>query len=157
MASYNDISTVPFWKGLERGPEYKGYLPSCIEPGVTGPMPKTEFPATQEMVEVANKQVAALHALRELPMPYSAVYHTWNEDRYGGGWHGWKAGYRLDRVMCKMRKPVDTEDIHIVSEAYSFNQGGVEGALDVAESMLQDFLGLKYLSKSEQDRRKRRS
>ena len=42
-------------------------------------MPKMEFAATTEMVHVANKQVAEVHALPELPMPYSAVYHTWNE------------------------------------------------------------------------------
>jgi monoamine oxidase len=76
-------------------------------------------------------------------MPYSAAYHTWNEDPYGGGWHEWKADYRLDEVMCRMRKPVPELDVHIVGEAYSFGQGWVEGALDTAESMLQDFFGLK--------------
>jgi monoamine oxidase len=75
-------------------------------------------------------------------MPYSAVYHTWNEDPYGGGWHEWKAGYRLDQVMCRMRKPVEGVDIHIVGEAYSFDQGWVEGSLDTAESMLHEFFGL---------------
>ena len=36
-----------------------------------------------------------------------------NSDPYGGGWHEWKANYRLDEVMCRMRKPVDDLDIHI--------------------------------------------
>jgi hypothetical protein len=143
MATYNDISTVPFWKGLEKGEAYAGYLPSCIEPGVTNPIPPMEFRATDEMVQVANRQVASLHALPQLPMPYSAVYHTWNEDPYGGGWHEWKANYRLDEIMCRMRKPVADQDIHIVGEAYSYGQGWVEGALDTAESMLEDFFGLK--------------
>jgi monoamine oxidase len=143
MASYNDISTVPFWKGLEHGDHYPGYRPSCLEPGVKDVMLKSEFPATTEMVEIANRQVAEVHALPEVPMPYSAVYHTWNEDPYGGGWHEWKADYRLDQIMCRMRKPVDKEDIYIVGEAYSYNQGWVEGALDTAESTMQDFFGLK--------------
>jgi monoamine oxidase len=142
MASYNDISTVPFWKGLELGMPYEGYRPACLEPGVDRVVPQMEFPATEQMVDVANKQVAALHALPELPMPYSAVYHTWNEDPYGGGWHEWKAAYRLDEVMCRMRKPVEGVDIHIVGEAYSYDQGWVEGALDTAESTLEDFFGL---------------
>jgi len=151
MASYNDISTVPFWKGLEIGDPYKGYRPSCLEPGVTDPMPKMEFPVTDQMVQVANRQVAAVHALPEIPMPYSAVYHSWNEDPYGGGWHEWKANYRLDEIMCRMRKPVKEQDIYIVGEAYSYGQGWVEGALDTAESTLQDFFGLKrpeWLKKS---------
>jgi monoamine oxidase len=143
MASYNDISTVPFWKGLETGAPYEGYRPSCLEPGVGSVIPPMEFPPTREMVEVANEQVAAVHALPQVPMPYSAVYHTWNEDPYGGGWHEWKSDYRLDQVMCRMRKPVADVDIHIVGEAYSLGQGWVEGALDTAESMLQDFFGLK--------------
>ncbi|HXK03963.1 MAG TPA: FAD-dependent oxidoreductase [Verrucomicrobiae bacterium] len=143
MASYNDISTVPFWKGLEAGDPYKGYKPSCLEPGVTAWMPKTEFPATEEMIEIANSQVARVHALPEIPKPYSAVYHTWNEDPYGGGWHEWKANYRLDQIMCRMRKPVRDQHVYIVGEAYSYDQGWVEGALDTAESTLQEFFGLK--------------
>jgi monoamine oxidase len=153
MASYNDISTVPFWKGLEKGKKFEGYVPSCIEPGVTDVIPATEFPATDEMVYVANRQVAQVHALPEIPTPYSAVYHSWNEDPYGGGWHEWKADYRLDEIMCRMRKPVDDQDIHIVGEAYSYGQGWVEGALDTAESTLQDFFNLKrpaWLKKSYQ-------
>jgi lysine 2-monooxygenase len=144
MASYNDISTVPFWKGLEKGEPYRGYRPSCLEPGVkdTEIVPKSEFPATDEMIQVANRQVAQVHGLPEIPMPYSAVYHTWNEDPYGGGWHEWKANYRLDQVMWQMRKPVAEHDIYIVGEAYSYNQGWVEGALDTAESTLQEFFGL---------------
>jgi lysine 2-monooxygenase len=143
MASYNDISTVPFWKGLELGEPFLGYRPSCLEPGVTDIVPRMEFPPTDEMVYVASKQVAQVHALPEIPQPYSAVYHTWNEDPYGGGWHEWKANYRLDQIMCRMRKPVETEDIHIVGEAYSYGQGWVEGALDTAESTLEDFFHLK--------------
>src|SRR5439155_17892695 len=84
MASYNDISTVPFWKGLEIGDAYKGYIPSCIEAGVKDRMPKMEFAATDEMVQIANRQVASGHALPVMPPPYSAVYHTWNEEPCGG-------------------------------------------------------------------------
>jgi hypothetical protein len=151
MASYNDISTVPFWKGLEYGDPFKGYHPSCLEPGVKDVVPKMEFPATDQMVQVANRQVASVHALPEIPVPYSAVYHTWNEDPYGGGWHEWKANYRLDEIMCRMRKPVRDQDIYIVGEAYSYGQGWVEGALDTAESALEDFFGLErpaWLKKS---------
>jgi hypothetical protein len=110
-----------------------------------------EFPATDQMVQVANRQVASVHALPEIPMPYSAVYHSWNEDPYGGGWHEWKANYRLDEIMCRMRKPVRDQDIYIVGEAYSYGQGWVEGALDTAESALEDFFGLErptWLKKS---------
>jgi monoamine oxidase len=143
MASYNDIGTVPFWKGLEEGTRYAGYRPACMEAGVRDVIPATEFDATEEMVSTANRQIAAMHAMPDIPMPYSAVYHTWNENPYGGGWHEWKSNYRLDEIMCRMRKPVADQDIFIVGEAYSYGQGWVEGALDTAESMLEDFFGLK--------------
>jgi monoamine oxidase len=144
MASYNDIGTVPFWKGLERGPAYAGYRPACIGPGVDhrpAPMPGV---ATDEMVRVANRQVAEVHGLPEVPLPYAAVYHDWSDDPYGGGWHEWKAGYRLDEIMCRMRKPVAGDEIYIAGEAYSYGQGWVEGALDTAESLLQQYFGLAW-------------
>jgi hypothetical protein len=43
-----------------------------------------------------------------------------------------------------MRKPVPDQDIHIVGEAYSYQQGWVEGALDTAESTLQEFFDLTW-------------
>lgn len=79
----------------------------------------------------------------ELPRPYSAVYHAWDADPYGGGWHEWKANYRIEQILYRMRKPVADQQIHIVGEAYSMGQGWVEGALTVAESTLQEFFGLK--------------
>jgi hypothetical protein len=141
MASYNDIGTVPFWKGLESGTPYAGYQPSCG----AGPSPATgdELPASDQMVRIAHKQVEEVHGLPEIPLPYAAVYHSWNDDPYGGGWHEWKAGVRLDEIMCRMRRPVPEHDVYIVGEAYSYGQGWVEGALDTAESMLQEFFGLK--------------
>ena len=50
-----------------------------------------------------------------------------------------------------MRKPVESEHIYIVGEAYSYGQGWVEGALDTAESMVEDFFGLKRPSWLDKD------
>ena len=143
MASYNDIGTVPFWKGLEIGPAYKGYKPACLEEGVVNWIPAMPYCATAEMVDVANRQIATVHALPQVPEPYAAVFHTWEDDPFGGGWHEWKAGYRLDQIMCRMLKPVADQDVYIVGEAYSIGQGWVEGALDTAEQMLQSYFDLK--------------
>jgi lysine 2-monooxygenase len=146
MASYNDIGTVPFWKGLETGKPYIGYRPSCGGDDQLLNKAPVDLPATDQMVRIAHKQVEEVHGLPEIPLPYAAVYHSWNEDPYGGGWHEWKAGVRLDEIMCRMRKPDPHHDIFIVGEAYSYGQGWVEGALDTAESTLQEFFGLKQPS-----------
>jgi monoamine oxidase len=142
MASYNDISTVPFWKGLEKGDPFEGYSPQCLEKSYDHIVPDHQFPITDEMVHIVQRQVAQVHDQHELPCPYSAIYHDWGEDPFGGGWHGWKANYRIDEIMCKMRHPVHDEKIYIVGEAYSYDQGWVEGALDTAESMLEEFFDL---------------
>lgn len=142
MASYNDISTVPFWKGLEDGEPFKGFKPACMPESENEIVPKMEYQISDEMVRIANEQVAEVHSQKELPKPYSAVYHDWSGDPYGGGWHEWKANYRLDEVMCKMRHPVDSEEIYIVGSAYSYGQGWVEGALNTAESTLEEFFDL---------------
>jgi lysine 2-monooxygenase len=142
MASYNDLSTVPFWKGLESGATYKGYQPACLEKPYDEIVPAHQFNLTDEMVTIAQRQLAQIHSQQEIPPPYTGIYHDWGEDPYGGGWHEWKANYRLDKIMCQMRHPVEDQQIFIVGEAYSYDQGWVEGALETAESTLEDFFKL---------------
>jgi len=142
MASYNDMETIPFWKGMEKGAPYKGFMPKFGLKNTDKIILDNEFPITQEMVESAQRQIEAVHNQKGLPMPYSAVYQEWGDDPYGGGWHEWKSGYRLDDIMCRMRHPVESESIYIVGEAYSYEQGWVEGALNTAESTLEEFFGL---------------
>jgi|LakMenE27Jul10ns_1017307.scaffolds.fasta_scaffold00135_8 hypothetical protein len=142
MASYNDISTVPFWKGLEAGKAYEGYKPACIEADVQNLVPQMQCRVTDGLIKVATKQLAEVHAQQSVPLPYSAVYHDWSADPYGGGWHEWKANYRLDKIMWRMLKPVEQEDVFICGEAYSIGQGWVEGALTTAEQMIEKHFGL---------------
>jgi monoamine oxidase len=143
MASYNDIGTVPFWKGLEDGKPFQGYVPSSLSCATEQVVLKHQFQITEDMVATAHQQVTTLHNQQQLPPPYSAVYQEWGDDPYGGGWHEWKANYRLDQIMCRMRHPVADQEIYIVGEAYSYEQGWVEGALNTAESMLEQFFSLK--------------
>ncbi|MEA2757325.1 MAG: hypothetical protein QOJ54_3614, partial [Aliidongia sp.] len=70
--------------------------------------------------------------------PYSAIYHDWSDDPYGGGWHEWKAGIRYNQLMPKIRQPIADEAVYICGEAYSNNQGWVEGCLQTAEHVLRD-------------------
>lgn len=144
MASYNDIGTVPFWKGLEGGVPFEGYAPKSLQGRIDSNevVPKMQYQISEEMVRIAQRQVTSLHDQIELPAPYSAVYHAWDANPYGGGWHEWKANYRLDLIIQRMRHPVQEQEVYIVGEAYSYGQGWVEGALTTAESTLQDFFGL---------------
>jgi len=146
MVSYNDLGSVPFWKALEA--ETLGR--DSIFPGRANPFvskgnesPPTPFEITTQMVDTAQSLVRQVHNLEFVPEPYTAAYHDWSADPYGAGWHAWKAGVEFWKVMPEIRKPVKTEDVFICGEAYSINQGWVEGALQTAELMLEEHFGLK--------------
>ena len=140
MVSYNDLGAVPFWKALEEGEPFGGHAP----PGMTlaEPVRKHAFAITRGMVEAAQAQVREIHNQKFVPAPYSAIYHDWTEDPFGAGWHAWKAGFEFWKVMPRVRHPLASEDIYICGEAYSTNQGWVEGALQTTEHVLRDHFGL---------------
>jgi monoamine oxidase len=144
MASYNDMGTVPFWKGLETGAPYLGSTPLRGFVTGTAPVPVSECVATANIVEAAHRQIMQIHGQTEINLPYSAIYHDWSEDPYGGGWHEWKPGFRFDEVIPKIRQPVAGDSVYICGEAYSNNQGWVEGALQTAEHVLRDKLHLTW-------------
>jgi len=128
MASYNDIETVPFWKGFK----YDEHL-------LDGP---ELYKAPKSMVDEAHRQVTEIHGQRELPVPISAAYYDWTQEPYGAGWHCWKAGYCYKDILDKVRHPIKNENVYICGEAYSNDQGWAEGALETAELVLTDNLGM---------------
>jgi monoamine oxidase len=140
LASYNDMSTVPFWRGLEHTAPFEGRRTRFT--GDAPAVPDTPLRVTGQMIDAAVKQLAEMHGLNSVPAPHTAVYHDWSDDPYGGGWHEWRAGYRYSDIIPRMLRPVDTENVMICGEAYSRDQGWVEGALDTAETMLQRCLKL---------------
>ncbi|MFL5381415.1 MAG: flavin monoamine oxidase family protein [Longimicrobiaceae bacterium] len=136
MVSYNDLGSVPFWKALE----VDALGPESIFPGSTQ---HTPFPISRQMVQAAQQQLHQTHNLEFIPEPYAAAYHDWSDDPYGAGWHAWKAGVRFWEVMPRIRQPIPGEEVFICGEAYSINQGWVEGSLQTAELMLEEHFGLK--------------
>lgn len=129
MASYSDIESVPFWRGLEGNDRYN--RPKDIYKG----HPKG-YRASKIMVQEAHRQVMRIHGQTELPLPTSAAYFDWADSPYGGAWHAWKPGYKYDEIIDAIRRPVKTERLFICGEAYSALQGWAEGALNTAEQLL---------------------
>lgn len=130
MASYNDIDTIPFWKGLE------AHEHDALYPGPSG------FQASYKMVEEVHRQVLELHGLKEIPRPIAAAYMDWSHAPFGAGWHCWKSGIKFNEVMGEIRQPLPDENVFICGEAYSADQGWAEGALETAEEMLTKNLGV---------------
>lgn len=142
LASYNDMRTVPFWNVLA---EYKGGA-KRFQPTPTGLCsdedldPWRDDQAPQVLVDEALSQVRELHDCDAelIPPPYVTYFKDWSIDPYGGGYHAWRAGADVAMTMSYMRRPDSNESVYICGEAYSDQQGWVEGAFCVAEHMLQD-------------------
>jgi len=111
------------------------------------------FPAPPEMVRHAQEQLRLLHFNQALPDPIPdpngepgdllAAYKDWGHDPYGGGWNFWSPGVNVKAIMEGIRRPFADENLFIMGEAYSGNQGWVEGALTTAEHVLRDYFHLK--------------
>ncbi|HYR10411.1 MAG TPA: hypothetical protein VEQ60_21730, partial [Longimicrobium sp.] len=158
LASYNDMSTVDFWKPLEvpdRGrkglhdlvaeaADEERYRPTPTPAASVEALLSTEYPrAPWRLVDHSLVQLEAVHGI-VIPKPYTTAFTNWNDDPYGGGYHAWKARYPIGETMAYMRQPLPGESVHVCGEAYSDQQGWIEGAFCVAELMLQRHFGLQW-------------
>jgi monoamine oxidase len=143
LGSYGDMETETFWKALS---EDKVMFKVRAAPSASLAELKTlnHVQATQLMVNEVMKQLRELHGEKvDIPEPYVTYFKDWSDDPFGAGYHAWKAGYSVKDTMKFMRQPYAKEPIHIVGEAYSDQQGWVEGAFCEAEKMLEEHFGLK--------------
>ena len=101
------------------------------------------YMASEAMVHYAQMQLREIHGVR-IPDPYIAAFRDWSQDPFGAGYHAWATNVNVEEVMKRMRKPLKDANVYICGEAYSDNQGWVEGALTTTEKMVQDHLGLKW-------------
>jgi hypothetical protein len=157
MASYSDEWASDFWRPLMAD---KPWFPSAaVRSGraasspFSGPRQPSGFTprqAPQLLVEESQKQIREIHGNQiAIPEPYVSAFYDWGDDPYGGGYHAWAGGYQVPApwtVAPRMRRPFDDVPVHICGEAYSDQQGWVEGALCTAELMLQEHFGMKHPS-----------
>lgn len=143
LGSYGDMETETFWKALSDD-KILFEVKAAKSASLKELHELDDVQATKLMVGELMNQLRELHGDQvNIPEPYVTYFKDWTDDPFGAGYHAWKAGYSVKNVMPYMRKPVVDEAIHIIGEAYSDQQGWVEGAFCVAEKMLQDHFGLK--------------
>lgn len=150
LGSYNDMRTITFWQALAGSHRAAGPQRKLFQPRSTNLLNATAFndkvrsnQATQVMVNEAVNEIKELHGRNTIPSPYVTWYKDWTLDPYGGGYHAWKANYNIQETMHYMRNPDKAEKIYICGEAYSDQQGWVEGAFCVVENMLEEYFDLK--------------
>jgi monoamine oxidase len=88
------------------------------------------------MLEEAHRQIVQMHGMNYAPEPYAAAYRDWSEDPYGGGINVWKIHANSSAVIDAIVNPRPGIPVYICGEAYSHEQGWVEGALATTELML---------------------
>jgi monoamine oxidase len=142
MASYSDGASAEFWAGLAADKEKHRVDPRFFA-AVTGGADQVDgIQAPAGMVKELQAQLRELHGLADIPDPYETVYKDWAGDPFGGGWHFWKIGQDPDQVMPRIQHPVPDAKVYICGEAWSHQQGWVEGALETADAVLAEHLGV---------------
>lgn len=130
LASYNDTLDTTFWEGVSSGPRFEGRAGVDVDPNWLAQAPSAL------MVEQAQTQLAELHGIA-IPDPYSAAWKDWSEDPYGGAFYTWNVGVDATTVADAMLQPDPSIQLFVCGEAYSHDQGWVEGALDTAEQVVE--------------------
>lgn len=143
LGSYGDMETETFWKALSDD-KVLFEVKAAKSASLKELHQLNDVQATKLMVDELMNQLRELHGKDvTIPEPYVTYFKDWTDEPFGAGYHAWKAGFSVGDVMKYMRKPKHDEQIHICGEAYSDQQGWVEGAFCEAEKMLQDYFGLK--------------
>jgi monoamine oxidase len=145
LASYDDENSVSFWAGLRKIRANTEYWRTRTADGneVTGDDTWSTYRAPRQMVEEAHRQIAQIHGVSYAPEPYAAAYRDWQEDPYGGGINVWKIHANSTAVINAIVNPRPGVPVYICGEAYSHEQGWVEGALQTTELMLTTQFHLK--------------
>jgi hypothetical protein len=151
LASYDDEDNAYFWRELELGPHRDRTIPTSSD---TQPLqgPRKVPP---RMVKFLRKMLAELHFgpnsdYTNVPEPLESAYMDWSLPPFNAGYHEYAPHYDVRAVQRGVRKPSQLMErtdasIFIVGEAYSNDQAWVEGAYCTAESVLNDFFGIKPL------------
>jgi monoamine oxidase len=161
VMAYDDVLNVSFWGGLDtrmnastqsqEGDLYGWEL--LNRPVVTQPVEAKTYEdrlvfnwrdnsATKAMTAELHRQLMLMHGVDDAPPPRDAAYMDWSRDPYGGGVHLWNPGFNSSKYVNRMTQPVADFPCYLCGEAYSTVQTWAEGALETAEIVLRQRLGL---------------
>lgn len=133
LTIYCDFKNTNFWEELQEiGPKFN----SPLQEEYNHAWPRVMFPASEAIVVEATKQLKDLFQMLSVPPPILTSYRMWSgEHRFGYAYHQW-ARFANDReVMKTLASPV--ENVFVCNEAFSDEQGWVNGSLRSANIVLQ--------------------
>lgn len=82
------------------------------------------------LIDALHKEINTLFDITP-PKPEFISVHYWKD-----GFHTWKLGEDSQEVSKNILKPIKGKEVYICGEAYSMNQGWIEGSLDTCYSIL---------------------
>jgi hypothetical protein len=138
MASYNDERYVEFWRPMLARPggpwcEHRERLREDLgEPTVLD-----IFGVPKPLVDEAHDQLSRLHGEGvKIPYPSVALVRDWSAEPFGAGWHTWNVQKKSWKLVRELSKPFQDLNLYTCGEAYSCEQGWIEGALKSAELLM---------------------
>ncbi len=137
LTLYTDFIRGNFWKEMQNiGPMY---APKALS------QPANTYPASANLVNEVLKQLKMLFGLDEsdvIPMPVLSTYRVWGENNsYHTGGFGY--GYHQFRINIDDANDVykhivsPSENVFVCNEAWSPEQGWVEGSLIMSDLVMQ--------------------
>ena len=142
LTIYCDFTKTNFWETLQ-----------SLEPKFDSPLqrqheqdPEVMFPASQAMVDEATRQLNEMFGV-SIPPPVLTSFRLWSgEHQFGYAYHQW-ARHADDRsVIARMISPVD--NVYVCNEAFSDDQGWVNGSLRSCNLVLGNHFGIAPLTSS---------
>ncbi|HYG79504.1 MAG TPA: hypothetical protein VD861_03910, partial [Pyrinomonadaceae bacterium] len=140
LTIYCDFTNTNFWETMQNtGPMFT----SPLQEEYNRTRPQVLFPASEKLVEEATRQLKTVFQMISVPRPVLTSFRLWSgEEQFGYAYHQW-ARFADDReVMKTIASPV--KNVFVCNEAFSDDQGWVNGSLRSANNVLQYF-GIKPL------------
>jgi monoamine oxidase len=135
---YCDFNNTTFWESLQAiGPKFD----SPLQREHNRQRPQLMFPASQKIVDEALQQFQLLFKADNIASPVLTSYRLWSgEQQFGHAYHQWARFADDAKVKPEIANPVP--HLFICNEAYSDDQGWVNGSLRSAEIVLTEHFGI---------------
>ena len=129
----SDGATSEYWRSLAVSSQLDEQGFSVLAPNIP-------------LVGEAHRQIAltlATGVSEPLPSPIAAYFQDWGAPAFGGALHFWLPGIDQEEVRERLSQPMPGVGLHLCGEAWSDDQGWVDGALRNVEMLLRTKFGLR--------------
>jgi hypothetical protein len=141
LSIYCDFINANFWQTLQDiGPKFT----SPLQKEHNRTRPQVMFPASEAIVREATKQLRELFQMISVPRPVLTSFRMWNgAHQFGYAAHRWALFADDRKVRKSIASPV--KNIFVCNEAFSDDQGWVNGSLRSSNIILQTYFGIQPL------------